>query len=687
MEKGEQIVLLDNYPKIQILNKVDLNLFKKIDIAEIINKLERLQINILSELIKDEISLSYFNPPNREVNAETINFMLLNNEQYNLVFQTHKLIVSQIIYYAFFNKVGINRESLKKYLFSFSKINIDNLNLNVDLQNILKNISKEEACKVLDKFHEHYLNSKYFLKKGVIVCERSFINYKDRGSVYTPEKISKEITYNTIENKLQQGISLNEIKILDFGCATGAFLLKAFEYLTEIKKLNKRDVLRNNLWGVDIDGIALDILKIKFFYLLGDSIESDLELINRKIIKKNMLTHIEDFPNEEIQEEMFDVVVSNPPYFLLKVNKKISNDKNMDEYYSVLKERIDHEVNYFRKSGFFKYSVEGMLNYYKLSLEVIIKLCKKNGEIGVICPSTLFSDLSSKKLRKHILLNNNLRSIKYFPESTKIFENISQSTVIFYMQKSEKTSLINISSNGESFDVSLDLIKKAFCENYEIPYIKQLGWSILDKISNYTKLKELSNIRNKRGELDLTFFKKFITKENTGLRLIRGNMIKEQGIIDNNHEFVLKEFLDEKSSDYLENDFQKKRLACQQISNLDIKKRLKFVYLEKNDIVANSCNYLSILNGDSDKIKDILNSYLLNWRFKITSSNNHINNYELGELPIIDLNKFNSFGDEDILKNIRVCRAYGLKKEEIIYILQPHFKLEKIKEKLKNENI
>jgi len=30
----------------------------------------------------------------------------------------------------------------------------------------------------------------------------------------------------------------------------------------------------------------------------------------------------------------------------------------------------------------------------------------------------------------------------------------------------------------------------------------------------------------------------------------------------------------------------------------------------------------------------ILNSDILNWRFKLTSSNNHVNNYELDDLPI-----------------------------------------------------
>ena len=225
-------------------------------------------------------------------------------------------------------------------------------------------------------------------------------------------------------------------------------------------------------------------------------------------------------------------------------------------------------------------------------------------------------------------------------------------------------------------------------ENYEIPYIDKAGWSILDKISNQRKLKDISTIKNKRGELDLTLFKKFITKENTGMRLVRGNMIKEDKIVDTNNEFVINEFLDRKSEDFLRNDFQGKRLVCQQISNVDIKKRLKFAVSEKNDVLANSCNYLFVPEKDIDKLKGVLNSYLLNWRFKITSSNNHINNYELSELPVIDLEKIKENVEDSVLsKNVNICRVYGLDENEIAYILKPHFNHNEIVEALKNENI
>ncbi|MAG02070.1 hypothetical protein CMI42_01930 [Candidatus Pacearchaeota archaeon] len=126
MEKREeQLVLFGNYPKIEIMVKEEVNMVQNLSINDIIRGLENLQIGILSELTKNNKSLSYFNPPSEKLDDENLNFMLLNNGEDNLVFQTHKLLISQIIYYSFFEKTGVKKDFLKRYLFSFNKSNID----------------------------------------------------------------------------------------------------------------------------------------------------------------------------------------------------------------------------------------------------------------------------------------------------------------------------------------------------------------------------------------------------------------------------------------------------------------------------------------------------------------------------------------------------------------------------------
>ena len=186
------------------------------------------------------------------------------------------------------------------------------------------------------------------------------------------------------------------------------------------------------------------------------------------------------------------------------------------------------------------------------------------------------------------------------------------------------------------------------------------------KLSSLKKLKQIPSIRNRRGELDLSLCKEFVTLSKTPYRLVRGNMIGDTEIKDINGEFVLETFIPTRSKDYRTYDFNRKRLICQQISNGGLRRRLKFIYCSSSDILGNSCNYISSDEETLAKLYLILNSSVLNWRFKITSSNNHINNYELDELPIIDLNKVDasfSYSSQEELDEY-IGRLYGLSKDE-----------------------
>jgi hypothetical protein len=74
-------------------------------------------------------------------------------------------------------------------------------------------------------------------------------------------------------------------------------------------------------------------------------------------------------------------------------------------------------------------------------------------------------------------------------------------------------------------------------------------------------------------------------------------------------------------------------------------------------------------------MKVLLNSALLNWRFKVTSTNNHINNYELDELPIIELSLITDeiLKQDEVKQNRAICSLYGLRKDEVDFIIRQHY--------------
>lgn len=642
------------------------------------------------QLIALEIQKNFLSKTNevKPISAKElhlINANLLLTDESNLAFKVHGQFINSLITSYINSKFKKYSEELNT-IFQFEETAM--------IENLFeKNI--EEIPEIVEELHITFLNSEFSIGNGKLIRKKSKHHLRENGAVYTLKQITNEIVENTIANAIQGKVIAGTVTCLDFASGTGRFYFEAVDILRKKYALPVQQIICNNLFAVDLDETALQVLRCKVISLFQKLNSEIINALSTNIINRNALIPkatllYEDKNSIDLSNDFksvfanggFDVVFSNPPYCLLKVNKK-EDEQKLNSYYVNLQSKVQNQINYFRTSGIYQYSIEGMLNYYQLSIEMIIRLTKVNGQIGIICPSSLFADLTSAKLRKHLLISNRLHFIRYYPEAARLFENVSQSTVIFYLQKGSKTDKIAIEISDNTFEIDFATIKNIFPTNFEIPLIDITGWSILAKISKQKKMKEISFIRNRRGELDLTLFKPFITSINTGWRLVRGNMISDESVVDKNGEFVeIESFLNKKSDDFKVHDFNKERLICQQISNIDTERRLKFVFCEKTDILGNSCNYIVSTRKQSDlkKLFYILNSGLLNWRFKITSSNNHINNYELDELPIVDIDSFelNDFSNDENDTNETVCKLYGLTKTEANYILNTKKKAEQV---------
>ena len=508
-----------------------------------------------------------------------------------------------------------------------------------------------DLVKECEKLHIVYLNSKFSIKGEKVFRGISKDNMIAGGKVYTQSDIVDDIVKRTFAH-----IDISpKTKALDFACGTGRFYERLVALFTE-HGVKVEDAVLDCIDAIDLDPVAVNVCRLKAFSKLTSIKLSHAGRIAMRIKWQNALIPDETesrtlFSSIE-SEEHYDAIVANPPYLVLKPSHKTSDQ---------LAEEMKKQVQFFRTSGLYVYSLEGMLNLYQLSIERMMSMLKSNGELGVICPSTLFADKSASKLRKFLLNRNKVRHITYYPEKAVLFENnVTQATNIFILQKGGKTDSIYIRHDDEDFSVELSLVKSLFADNMEIPLISVKDWELLSHLNKYSKLKSFSEIRNRRGELDLTLGSRFITSERTEHRLIRGKMITSSGIVGADREFVTDDFFAGKSNDYLSKDCGKVRLVGQNISNIDNDCRLRFVFCEPNDVLGNSCNYISAALPVLQKLNILLSSRLLNWRFKVTSTNNHINNYELDELPIVDLEKVDEkkvFNCQDDLDEY-VCKLY-----------------------------
>ena len=338
----------------------------------------------------------------------------------------------------------------------------------------------------------------------------------------------------------------------------------------------------------------------------------------------------------------FDIIIANPPYGLLnkKQNQKISIETDSDF------------TDFLRDSIEYKSAITGMLNIYKFFILRGFKLLKQNGFFIQIFPLAFACDSSLKELRKFIFDNYSIIDIEAFPErdSTRrrVFEHAKVSVcIVSALRHANKNNSFNLRKNDNKFvdetipATKLDLgIINELDENLTIPLANASDIELLRKIRKISK--PLSNYAHcYTGEIDLSINAKYITDNPQDSEMIKGAIIDRylkrnemsQGEIQYlNSSKYLSEIKTEKTQHH-----NYERIVMQGLTGVNERHRLKMTIIPASIYCANSVNYLYFKEPNVNKkyILGLLNSSLLDYIFKISSTNSNVNGYEVDNLPII----------------------------------------------------
>lgn len=504
---------------------------------------------------------------------------------------------------------------------------------------------------------------------------------KAGGVYYTPEYIVDYIVANTVGEAIKgkKPEEIANIKILDPACGSGSFLLGAYKYLLnyhieyynkikdrakfkgvkeDVIKENgdltiwiKKQILRNNIFGVDIDSNAVEVTKLSLLMkcLEGESpasIQNNQDLFNERALPSlednikcgNSLIGNDFYESqsmldfdEETQYKIncfdwedefrnifkgggFDVVIGNPPYVRIHLLDKI-------------------QLDYFKD----RYSVyKGQIDLYSLFIEKSISyLSKSNGLVSFIVPRFLKFNIDSEEVRKLFLKYN----IKQLVEVGKAFKNVSTECIVFLVSKDDKKEDIKIYDYYPNKDVTFikTMDKNMF---YNFPNIifntivSEEEINIINKmLSISVKVSEICDL--KRG---MEIGKKDIRENKSGIPTLLGEEVSKYQIAYENTYCL--ENHKEVSRLKLFSEVEKiliRRVANQLIATYDNEN----YYFIKNlySLISKDYNLKYILG--------LINSKLLNFFFKkyFTTKKEdifpEIQAYHINELPIykIDLSK------------------------------------------------
>ena len=472
---------------------------------------------------------------------------------------------------------------------------------------------------------------------------------KRTGSYYTDLELTDAMMRELVEHLKDKNPTkkLYDYRFLEPCVGAGNFV---FSYIKAVKAtgINKENakIMLDNLYVADVNTDALNGYKESlreisrvfwniqlseeyFEQHIGNGLLIDVTATEPVYIDINKI-----FP-PEIVGNGFDIVVTNPPFKNLKAER--GHYGNKEEYYR-------DKDKYFAISKIvkkrFRYSTEGILNLYKLFAEEIIdQYANETAFVSLLIPSSIMSDKMCTKLRTHILKDNKLISVKVIGEGSGYID-AQQALSSIFLQKGSKTDKVTIVKDycknpGDIAEVTINDILNENTGNAIVAVFSK-EYQILRKLRQFPVVKELSFITNLRGELDLTANKHNIVHMNTGYPLIRGRNIGYYNLLAaSENEFVAVEFVNTtKKKCYIEQE----RIICQQIANMNKERRVTFALAPQNCVLGNSCNFISVGENpygiDIYTLLGLFNTKIINWLFKLTSSNNHVNNYEIDCFPI-----------------------------------------------------
>ena len=351
---------------------------------------------------------------------------------------------------------------------------------------------------ILGSIYERFLGKVvHATDKRVKVEEKPEVR-KAGGVYYTPEYIVRYIVSETVGNLIEgkTPAEIAEMTFADIACGSGSFLIEVYAQLLDyhIRYYNanpdkqketdvferegklhltlkkKKEILLNNVYGVDIDFQATEVTQLSLylklledvtmhdahqFGMFKETILPDLRkniingnsLIGRDIIDGQLFANVDENKLKPMNFEEafpavmkrggFDAVVGNPPYVTLTLGKKQKSEE-------------DEILAYYKTH--YPESTEYKINTYAIFISKALRIVKEKGLFSFITPNTIYTNTYFKNLRKFIL--DQYYIVSLYDLRYKVFEDaeIGGNAVFVFKKwkdKINKTKLINAKSIDE----------------------------------------------------------------------------------------------------------------------------------------------------------------------------------------------------------------------------------------------
>lgn len=332
---------------------------------------------------------------------------------------------------------------------------------NVIIDIYKKNVIKKEYREIEEKFNA--LGIKLDIEVVTYIFEALLEEEKvvENGIVFTPEYIASFISKLVID---EYKVWDENVKIIDPGCGCGIFLLSAINYIKNKYRVPVRDIIVNNIYGIDLelDNVRRCKKLLKMMVEIdGGKIEDDeIKIMKNDSLKENW--------NEVFNVQGFDLIIGNPPY----VN---THDMNK-ETISFLKTNFDTTKT-------------GVFNIFYAFIEHGMKFLKKKGKLGFIVPNNFLTIKSAVDLRTYIEKEKALSLVIDFADNM-LFKPVRTYNCILILDRNRNNIFrYSVLKKTDNIKKELDNIQY---EEMPIERLNKNGWNLVDK-NTYSNLSKIES--------------------------------------------------------------------------------------------------------------------------------------------------------------------------------------------------
>lgn len=490
------------------------------------------------------------------------------------------------------------------------------------------------------------------------------------GRFYTPELIGKRLARAAA--RALDG-NTRPIRVVDPFCGDGRLVSWLLGSLDGAPS-GHASIWEIELWDMDADAV----LAAKHQVALAAR-HAGVNAVIRTAV-------VDTFAHAPSRFGAFDIVLTNPPWDVLKPDKRelaALSQAEAAEYIRTLRAHSDELVAQYPTSIPKRRFSGWGVNLARCGVEVALRLMATDGVCGVVSPASFLADQASMELRRWLLASFHLASVDYFPAETRLFQGVDQPAIAFVAVPGG-SSVLDIAVSR--FGVNREVVEHSR-HTGDVADLKATGFSlpihvggdaarILNRMRELPRFRELES-PDSQGlwagrELDETNRESFLS-EGGSHPFVKGRMIARYGVAQRPTQGVTA------NARPIPESARFSRIAWRDVSRPSQLRRMQATLIPAGWVTGNSLSVAYFRDGDDTRLRAllaVLNSAVFECQVRANLATAHVSlsTVRLCYVPSLDRTTTESLsrlverrlaGDDSVEEKIDhlVARSYGVADE------------------------